>query len=64
MVQALVGYLITECRKVVGGNYTDRLKTVACIVFKVIYAECNQDHNKEWGLEPEKVVKNRPGKII
>ena len=41
-----------------GPEYTQRRNNVASIVYRAICAEYHLEHNKDWWVEPEKVVRN------
>ena len=51
-----VAHITSGCSKLAGTEYTERHNSVASIVYKVICAEYNLEHSKDWWTEPERVT--------
>ena len=43
-----VAHIISGCSKLAGTKYTERHNSVASIVYRVICAEYNLEHSKDW----------------
>ena len=59
-----VAHLVSGCSKLAGTDYTERHNQVASIVYRAVCVEYNLPHNKDWWVEPEKVVQNDRAKIL
>ena len=59
-----MAHIISSCSKLSGTENTKRHNNVASIVYKAICAEYNLEHNKDWWLESEKVVRNNQAKTL
>ena len=59
-----VGHITSSCSKLAGTEYTERPNNVGSILYRAICTEYNLKHNKDWWVEPEKVVRNNHVKIL
>ena len=59
-----MAHIISGCGKLAGTEYTERHNNVASIVCRVLCAEYNLHHSKDWWVEPERVVRDDHAKIL
>ena len=53
-----VAHITSGCGKLAGTEYTKRHNNVESIIYRVICAEYDLEHSKDWCVKPEKVVRN------
>ena len=59
-----VAHIISGCSKLAGTEYTQRHNHVASVVHRAICAEYDLQHNKDWWVTPDSIVKNDRAKLL